>query len=394
MILLLSYFIACKTNITDFNIIPPFKERLNEVGFWSLIGSALRTKDYIRLTNLYNNDFGAVCLRRKIHYAEWKSDITFKISSKNGTQKTFVYFSEDFCIKENDYWEGLRIEISSNNGDNHINATYRFSDTINLYSTADFKLYKNDSLRIIISYEYMYVLVGVKNDDFIPLLRCKYLKLPGYISINSYSDSFISENDIKSIKFTNLSNEIIITDRENEALEYKNRKYLWKVKKNYALVTEAIEKMNKKLSNNETNLFSGSLSLITDIIKRAENGITSDQFDKTIHEKLEPVINMSLHTIENAEKTLSNFREEITNIFDKTTSSLNLIKDDLIEEINNFTIFLKEVNLNPKKYKNVEIPEPPPVSLMLYFISLAELVIFIFVSYKRYHKYNFSKKEK
>lgn len=105
--------------IDRYNRLPPHDlTNLSECGDWTLRGSAVSMKSFIRLTSAVSGDFGAVCNRIPTTFRDWMFELEISARGKDkGGRGFFWYFTDEACAEISLRYNGLAmwVNTSTNN---------------------------------------------------------------------------------------------------------------------------------------------------------------------------------------------------------------------------------------------------------------------------------------
>lgn len=91
-------FFSHSALILNHSLIPPhISTNLSEISEWSIRGSAVNMKKFIRLTDDVTNDFGGICHRVPTNFREWAMEIEMDIHDGNSGDGFIFSYTMECC---------------------------------------------------------------------------------------------------------------------------------------------------------------------------------------------------------------------------------------------------------------------------------------------------------
>lgn len=98
----------------DFSLLLPHSETYaNEIGNWTLRGSATTSEQFIRLTNAVPNTVGTVCQRVPSLFENWTVNIQVKFGGGTGGRGFFFFFTKELCPLMPSQFSGVSIWLNT-----------------------------------------------------------------------------------------------------------------------------------------------------------------------------------------------------------------------------------------------------------------------------------------
>jgi hypothetical protein len=114
---MLLLFLSCgfsKSFQPSYSLEKPFKSTFhNELGNWSLRGSALPMRNFIRLTTPAANTSGAVCHRIPTTFRDWSIDVELNAWGGTGGDGFWIIYSSHFCPDPLSSIDGISVWIDT-----------------------------------------------------------------------------------------------------------------------------------------------------------------------------------------------------------------------------------------------------------------------------------------
>ena len=348
-------FISCVSFNNNESLVPPYKTAANrsrEIGQYTLRGSTLSFKNFIRLNSLLKeNDFGGFCNRR--HISGNELSVKFLINSIN--EKHHIYrrnsliYSKEFCPEHKRVFQGFSIDFITNESINNIYIYYSFNNETKNYlctfpSQENYGKYETfvelNENKIIVKYKQN----ATDSDIYYECgsINHQMNMTEGYISFFSYTNGDIQYNDLSY--FHIYSNQNININEEEYLLEdKKNRKTLNKDKR--MIISKREKEFNHPISTyykSQIDYENGLLGTsgksvdlerafdeINELILSVGNGLTIDELSNFIKETIDEKINYANDKLEYTANVLNEFRDEFRNIYLTTISLLKGIESEI-----------------------------------------------------------------
>ena len=113
--MLLPLFLALARGVDgSYSLFAPFaKTNMSEIGNWTMRGSAVNMKKYLRLTSSsIGSEFSSVCHRVPTLFHEWAVDFEISVNEGFGSEITFL-FTDEVCPQSPEKFKGFQVTINN-----------------------------------------------------------------------------------------------------------------------------------------------------------------------------------------------------------------------------------------------------------------------------------------
>lgn len=392
------------------SLAPPYIfTNFSEIESWSIVGSAVNLKSYLRLTNLVTNDFGGVCNRIPTNFDNWS--VTLEMASLKGNcgDSYHLYFTKEFCPKIGEDFAGFKILINMTQG-------VKKSEFASLYFIKGTKVRKIGDIRLsgtAVQLEKLHVekrgnIVGIQvignyrkhfydirldndnNDNksyyfsFYANTNEKYTDENNLISVTTIALSDMKDNENKTEYYSTLNRKII----QNNVYQ---RKELKKQRRSKMILTnrynEEIQKNENILNGKNVNL-KDSFEIIKESYDRSNTTITSDYLYDYFTNKIGKATHNAIVTVNLVSERLGEIKKELNSIWIDLNEQLQSLKRDsmsLKNTISDESIdFAKRINLKSldKKQQKDRINHifnnESKISKVIFIICSIEFILYAF----------------
>ncbi|OHT11084.1 Legume-like lectin family protein [Tritrichomonas foetus] len=81
-----------------YSLVPPFVlTNLSEINDWTIRGSVVNMKNYLRLTDAVTDGFGGICHRVPTRFLDWMVEIEISAKGGNSGEGFFFFFTKECC---------------------------------------------------------------------------------------------------------------------------------------------------------------------------------------------------------------------------------------------------------------------------------------------------------
>lgn len=403
----------------NFSLSPPHKlTGPTEIGQWSLRGSALNMKQYIRLSDNLKNNFGAICQKSKTKYHEWRIELELRAYGGKGGKGFWFYYTKEKCPIFAVQFTGICIWINTTSTDANGYSDVYYVENRNLpinpksiYPIGKIKIRKNRSSSfIIIQKRNQTISLFIKNVAE-PIFSKKLRKNSkfGYFTISAMGSDNADCHDLVSVKTSFLSlhdafvqknddmNLIVKekkSDKETGEIDDDDVEEELSVTDKYAILAQKLE-----LSGEKQKL-SDSFIIVKEAHDRSLSTITLQALSNFIDNLIEPSISTAYDKMSNTRDFFSEFRTEIVTILENLTSNLRTLSIEVnnsLEEIQKSTFATvqqvrdKEINVqNLKKQlkQAARAVTEATIPHILFAIACIELALYLLFFWSKYKKYS------
>ena len=427
MILIFLIFFSISIS-ENHSLIPPFSySNINEINDWTIRGSAINMKSFLRLTNSIINDFGGVCNRIPILFHDWVIEYEILAKDGNSGEGFHFIFSQECCPDIDSKFNGIRISINTEqtNESNYSPVYYfnSFNQNNDVY-IGDVYLkplkhplkvrvtHNNSSLKV----EYMF------NNSFktIYIGDSENIIYYGYISYYaSTSANHYDNNDLYSLIVFPLSESI-----SNSKIDYSsvNRKIIQdnvlarRVMKNNRrskLITsnkyrEQLEHENSILSENIMDCdLKDAFQIIKESEDRGKQAVSLQTLKDFIESKVDLTINKAQRKIDLASLRLnetkldmddvwSYLKVQLINLSNETGKLLKQMRADALQIVNeikfeNINFILQHTNYTTIYSDSSNLNHESNISFMLMitcFIEFIGYIVFFIIQHQKTNGFN------
>jgi hypothetical protein len=355
--------VALSSFQAGFSLINPHKlTDVGEIGNWTIRGSALSMRHFIRLTSAHSNRSGAICSRVPTSFRDWKVELELNAFGGTGGKGFYFSFSSDLCPNPETSFDGFSVWIDSKDNRDSWGYYPLFANRSNLTILRSLRicsvpLRSDDShLRLLVERNNCSVVISYTStdshwdDDFIHCGTEKFEDLPdfGYFTITALTnDNLTDDHDLYSVETDALSaivppqSLIDFSSRNRKILdEFALDRYPRKIPRQAGLPL-----MIKYIQKPEELTFSDALRLVDEIISRAmmtvSNSFISHFLNTTINESIEIVRDRiecaadSFHSLKaGLDRVSSCFRNELADITRELTAQVDVVRRDVVAYAN------------------------------------------------------------
>lgn len=415
---------------TYYNLVPPFHlTDINEIGNWTICGTANVMKSGIRLTSNVPNSFGGICQRVPTLFKEWTAEA--EVTAHGGEDPghgIWIFFTEEVCPAFALTFTGFSLWINTTSTDSQGLSNVYFA--------------KNNGSELMLKELVPIGKVNVRGEDRKPL-RIQMSRKHGYITIESVKDgktqTLINTNDdllpdygyfsISAVTGTKSDNNDLVAfriypisslDHPNATFDYStvNRKYIENAKKTRRELKKKRRNNMPKMTNyskesNENDLklngqtktdLHDAINIIDEAYNRGLETITLEHLDHYISDTVETSINKALSQIELAanrytetqqdiDELWSSLRSQLLEIAIEERNTLEKIKQEVFElakQMNLAKIDMNKVQQGLDSEVN-QIDDGPKIMILMIISGIEIVAYVIFFIYKRSTTNNFKK---
>ena len=422
-------FVSCIQQ-TEYSLIPPFiNTDVNEIGNWTIRGTATNLKKEIRLTSMVPGSFGSICQRVPTLFKEWTMEMEI---SANGNDEhpghgIWFFYTKDVCPDFAYKFDGFAFWINTTATDQKGYSPVYFAKG----NGTDMPLSPlkpvgsvrardpSKPLRIQVSRKNGRLTVDSTKDVIFERIVDEDIEgIPdyGYFSISAATTSRTDNNNLLSFRVYSLSdvdhpnktfdfssyNKKLIENDVNRRREMKQRRRrnMPNIMKTYK---EANESKYKLSAQNEQDL-KNAIRILAEAISRSENSLTASDLGEFIVGSVNAVVEQAYAKIENAAnqyqdteaaiQEMWNFlNNQLINLAIEEAKSILVLKEEILtfaRSLNISTIKTKDAHSGLKEAAS-NVGENQSTNILL-IISMVEITAYvIFFLYKRYTTDNFKK---
>lgn len=363
----------------SFSFVPPFFwTNINEFDNWTVRGSAINLKSFIRLTPAIKNKYGALCQRIPTLFRDWSVKIQFATSLSNnqngilrGGRGFWFHYTENPCPMIPIVFNGICIWINTTVTDtNETFPLYFIQNNNSVVSPKNYtnigriKITKDGRINLNISRIknniYVYADTSIfQNNTFnstssgsqILIYKTNAMDLIqyGYFTISALTtENAIANNDliqIQTIPYSNYTNEISSNLSQTNRKIINNDQYETRKKKKQIRrsLMKTVEKYSQDMKNKNTSLtnenqnLSSAFIMLDEIKNRALSTITLNALMSFIDTMMNNQIDFAYQKLEFSSESLNLIKNEIDDIWSKLRNELISMADDIHNEMDSIT---------------------------------------------------------
>ncbi|OHS92753.1 Legume-like lectin family protein [Tritrichomonas foetus] len=439
MIFLFLYLSYSSTE--EYNLVPPlYLTNLNEVGNWSLRGTAANIKKAIRLTSNIPDQLGRACSLIPTYFYEWGLEIEFSIHGGNGGEYIFIFFTEDVCPKSFRSFKGFAyaislVEVNESFPVYYVNGSVHFFNpkimkpvghiSLKNYHEAmknrnkDKKIdHSNDVKKLTLHLTRAYGRIQLESsfdfsfDRIVTENSADTLKF-GYFSIVGMTESKFDNIDLVSFRLNPLSdfdkslqddfaakNRQIIENRKRERFVSKRARRL-----KMPTTLKLLDYMNRTMENIGEFTLKDGMRIITEMEKRLKSSVSVDDLSKFIEEKVEKTVEKAYAKIQLASQKFeesnteisemwANLRTQLLNLAVESAQDMKKIQNEVLEKAKKINIKTLDKKAVKESLTNEVDVDDSLINRMLLVISIIEIVCYCFFFFiKHQETHGFKKRD-
>ena len=415
---------------TQYDLVPPLiNTDVNEIGNWTIRGTATNLKNSIRLTSIIPGSFGSICQRVPTLFKEWilEMEILANGNNENPGHGIWFFYTKEVCPAFAYKFNGFSFWINTSATDRKGNSPVYFvkgngSDMIinDLKPVGHVNCRdKSKPLRVKITRKGgMLTVDATKDVIFERIVNEKIDGTPdyGYFSVSAVTTSKTDNNNLMSFRVYSLSD----VDHPNKTFDFSttNKKYIEndkerrkemkrrrrsKMQNMQKYLNEANES-NKILNANTEQDMKDAIHILAEAIRRSKKSMSEGDLAEFILNSVNAIVEQALTKVESAARQYNETQNDIEDLWSFLNKQLvNLaideakamvdIRDELLSFAESFHVKSVDTKENREGLHKAasKIGEDNSTNVLL-IISMIEITAYvIFFLYKRYTTENFKK---
>lgn len=397
----------------SYSIYAPFdKTNLSEIGNWTMKGTTVNMKTFLRLTSSsIMNECGAICHRVPTIFHDWIIDLEVKIAGTNETDSlTSFLFTSDVCPEPLGAFEGVRITINTREEDAHGNVL------IGLYENGDANVLQKGSIRakntekpvhLRISREQNTISVDRYEDGQAKtVITANLADMPrfGYFTVTAESDGS-TPDAIDLIAFRTQPMSEYETPEFDEKLLNFNRKIIesgvlrrreMKLERRAQILpntqkylTEMFENNNELTDDEDDVNLDAAFELIWEAEQRGISAVTINELKQFIIKTMGRTVDKAMRKLDLAFENFDESKTDMTSIWSYLRVQIRELAIDSRREMRKLerecAEAVKNLDLKTVLSKNQE-PETDIVSMILGIIAATEVILYMLFFFIRHAK--------
>jgi mannose-binding lectin 1 len=350
----------------QFSLVPPHIEtNANEIGNWTIRGTATILKKFIRLTGAIPESFGSVCQRIPSLFRDWSFEMRIAAWGGNGGRGFWFYFTDELCPTVPLDFTGFCVWINSSVTDGDGSSPFYFVQNNGSATFAPSKVpvagwvkLRSDvsTLRFRITRLGPNVTIYAAEDvkAFRQLFETTVAAIPdfGYFTVSSLTTATTDNNDLISIETTPLSpntnvvsEDLTVTNRRKIENSVESRRLK---KAHRRLAMSQILRYANLTDSNSTHNLTDAFAMVQEMRLRALATITVSELMQFIETTVVSHVSAAFAKIAAAEANFREMRSDMQSLWGGLRHSLLNLSVDIRTEMENLDIEARNAALHLK----------------------------------------------